>query len=54
MTKETVVVLGGADEPQIEWLVKKLAGVKIVAGSSAEAFATAAAEASVLRRSLAG
>ena len=30
MTKETIVVLGGADEPQIEWLVKKLAGVKIV------------------------
>ena len=48
MTKETIVVLGGADEPQIEWLVKKLAGVKIVAGSSAEAFGAAAAEASVL------
>jgi phosphoglycerate dehydrogenase-like enzyme len=48
MGNDTILVLADPAEPQLTMLEKQLAGVKIIAGNSVEAFEQAAAHASVL------
>jgi hypothetical protein len=48
MNDEVIVVLADGDEAQIRMLRTKLAGTKIVAGNTSEAFAQVAADATVL------
>src|SRR6202521_2881844 len=48
MRANTILVLADPAEPQLAMLEKQLAGVKIIAGNSVEAFEQAAADASVL------
>ena len=48
MNTETILVLTDPDDPQVEMLARKLAGVRIAAGNSAEAFVDATENATIL------